>query len=334
MATTTQSTLTDLYQTFFSKQLLDHAVQALILDQFGVAADLPKNKGSLTIRWFRPGVADASQVQTLVEGTPISTFRNVTYAYVEATLAQYGEAAKITDVVTLTGLFDALKQSIQTMGEDCALFADTTVRNVLSHQTPGTGLSKRYAQGLANFAAVVAATNANAKLVATDILDGVTGLRVNRAPLIGGAYVLAICPQVLRDVVRDDDLLKVAQYQDKTMISKAEIGMAHGARIVLHTNPFTEDETEGTHASSFSAAGSNTTGFIYSSYLLGRGAYGISKLQGTQSPFKPSVIINDKPDKSDPLNQFMTAGWKSFFAAKTLNQNYGYCIRSKATWTA
>lgn len=332
MATIDTSSLSDQYQTYFSKQLLDHAVQKVVLDQFALKADLPKKKGAKTIRWFRPGAADATQVQTLSEGTPINTFRSITYAYVEATLAQYGEAAKITDIVTMTELFDALKQAIETMGEDCALHADGIVRAVLSHAS--TGLTKRYSGAAADFAALQALSLANGKITAADILDSVTKLEINRAPKLGAGYVALVVPQIQRDLIRDSDLLDPAKYQDKAMIAKGEIGMAWGARIVGHTNPFTEDETEGTHATSFSAAGTNTTGFIYSTYIVGRGAYGTPKLEGTQSPMKPSIIINNKPDKSDPLNQFMTAGWKSFWTAKVLNANFGICLRSKSTFVA
>jgi N4-gp56 family major capsid protein len=329
MATTTQSTLTDLYQTFFSKQLLDHAVQALVLDKFGLPAELPKNKGALTIRWFRPGVAAASNVQSLSEGTPISTFRNVTYAYVEATLAQYGEAAKITDVVTMTGLFDALKQSIETMGEDCALHADNIVRAVLSHAS--TGLTKRYAQARTSFASVRDATAANGKIIGSDILDAVTALKINRAKPFGGSYAAILPPQVIRDLVRDGDILDPAKYQAKEIIFKGEVGNVWGARIVEQTAPFQEIDNEGTHADTF-VAGTNTTGFIYSVYVVGKGAYGIPKLAGTQSPTKPSIIINDKPDKADPLNQYMTAGWKSFWAAKVLDATFGITLRCKSAY--
>ena len=29
--------------------------------------------------------------------------------------------------------------------------------------------------------------------------------------------------------------------------------------------------------------------------------------------------MNDKPDKVDPLNQYVIAGWKAFYTAKTLD---------------
>jgi N4-gp56 family major capsid protein len=331
MATIDSASLADQYQTYFSKKLLDHAQHELVLDQFALKADLPKKKGAKTIRWFRPGEADASQVQTLSEGVPISTFRSITMGYVEATMAQYGEAAKITDIVTMTELFDALQQSIDTMGEDCALHSDRLVATGLSHAS--TGLTKRYSGGAANFAALQALSNANGKVTGADILDAVTKLKTAKAKKLGAAFVCMFVAQVQRDLLRDGDILDPAKYQDRTPIAKGEIGMVWGARMVEHTNPFVEDETEGTYDDTFDAGGTNTTGLIYSTYIVGKGAYGTPKLEGTQSPNKPQVIINNKPDKSDPLNQFMTAGWKSYWAYKTLNSAWGICLRSKTTWT-
>lgn len=330
MATTDTSTLTNTYQTYFSKKLLEHAIQELRLNEFAMEAELPRNVGSLEIRWFRPGTADATQVQTLAEGTPISTFRNVTYSPVSATLVQYGEAAKITDVVTMTGLFDALKQNIETMGEDCALHADTLTRNALSHAS--TGLTKMYAQGQTTFAGLIGQTVAASKLTGVDLLRAATRLKINRAPRIGGNYVAIIPPQCSFDIMRDGDFLDTAKYSNAQALYKGEIGTLWGVRCVEATNPFQEDETEGTHTDTFNAAGSNTTGLVYSTIVTGRNSYGTPKLAGTQSPQKPSIIINNKADKSDPLNQFVTAGWKSFWVAKVLNANFGVCLRARSAF--
>lgn len=327
MATTDTTTLSNTYQTHFSKKLLDHAVQELRLNEFALQAELPKNIGSKVIQWFQPGVADATAVQTLTEGLPISTFRDVTYSAITATLVQYGEAAKITDIVTMTGLFDALQQNIETMGDDCALHADTATRNLLCHAS--TGLTKMYAQSLANFAALQAAAIAAGKLTGADLLRAATKLKKNRAKKIDGGYVAIIPPECTFDILRDDDFLDAAKYSDVKKLYKGEIGTLWGVRCVEATNPFIEDEAEGTYDADLSGGTDNTTGLIYSTIVTGKGAYGTPKLAGTQSPWKPSVIINNKPDKADPLNQFVTAGWKSFWVSKVLNANYGITLRSK-----
>jgi N4-gp56 family major capsid protein len=323
MAVTTSTTLSNTYQKYFSKKLLDHAVDELRLNEFALEAELPKNAGSKIITFFRKAAADASNVVTLSEGTPISTFRDVTLTPIDVTLAQIGEAAKITDIVTMTGLFDALKQSIDTMGEDCALDADTRTRNVLCHAS--TGLGKRYAQGLASFASLAASSVANAKLTGADILDAATSLKNSKAPRINGGFVAILPPSVSRDVMRDSDWLDAAKYSDVRKLYKGEIGTIWGVRCVEATNPFIEAGTEGTY---------NAGGAILTTIVTGRGAYGVPKLAGTQSPWTPKVIINDKPDKSDPLNQFITAGWKAYWAAAVLNAAFGRALRSKTAFVA
>lgn len=328
MAVTTSTTLSNTYQTHFSKKLLAHAVQELRLNEFALQAELPKNLGSKVIQWFRPAVAAASNVQTLVEGTPISTFRDVTYETVSATLAQYGEAAKITDVVTMTGLFDALSQNIETMGDDCALHADETTRNVLCHAS--TGLTKMYAQSLTSFANLAAASVALSKLTGADLLRAATKLQINRAPRIDSGYVAIVPPQSSFDIKRDGDFIDTAKYSNAKAIYKGEIGTLWGVRVVEATNPFTEDETEGTYDADLSGGAVNTLGLVYTTIVTGKGAYGTPKLAGTASPWKPSVIIVDKADKSDPLNQFMTAGWKNYWASVVLNANYGIALRGRS----
>lgn len=329
MGTTTSTVLVDTYQTYYSKKLLDHATHELRLNEFAMEAELPKNIGAKTIRWFRKPQADATQVQTLTEGTPISNFREVPLTPIEATLVQYGEAAKITDIVDMTGLFDALQQNIETMGEDCALHSDGATRDVLCHAS--TGLTKMYAQSLANFAAVAGATAANAKIVPGDLLRAGTKLQINLAKKLNGNWVAILAPQHAYDIKNHDDFVDVVKYKDTIKIYKGEIGTLWGVRCVEATNPFQEDETEGTYASSFSGAGTNTTGFIYTSIITGKGAYGTPKLSGTQSPWKPKVMIvpPGKAEKADPLGQYGTAGWKSYWVSKVLNSSFGIALRGK-----
>jgi N4-gp56 family major capsid protein len=316
----TSTSLVATYQKHFSKKLLEHAVQELRLNEFATEADLPRNAGAKTITFFRPSEADASQVQELEEGTPISTFRDIVYTPVEVTLKQLGEASKITDIATMTGLFDALKQSIATMGEDCALDADSRTRNVLCHAS--TGLYKRYAGGFASFASLAAAAVADAKLTGADVLDAATSLKNSRAPRLNGGYVAVIPPSCSRDIMRDDDWLETAKYSQAMKLYKGEIGSLWGVRFVEATNPMLE-AAEGTY---------NAAGTILTTVVLGRGAFGVPKLAGTKSPWKPSVIINDKPDKSDPLNQFITAGWKAYWASMVLDRRFGRALRSKTAF--
>ena len=318
MSLNTTTSLSGQYQRHFSKQLLDHAVQTLVLNQFAKQAELPQGLGSKTIRFFRPVTAASANVQTLVEGTPISTFTDMSYTAVDVDLTQIGEAMKFTDVLGWTNLLNVLKDGIALMGEDCALKADdVTLASII-----GGSPTKRYSGGAANFNALNALSAANGKFTASDALDAMTNLTLNKAPRINGQYVAVVPPQIGRDLMRDADWLDVSKYSSATQLFKGEIGQLYGVRFISTTNGWGEagtDDTEGTRET--------TTPEIFSTIVTGRDGYGVVKLGGT-SPMKPQVIISDKADKADPLNQTLIAGWKAFYAAKVLNPAWVVVVRS------
>lgn len=331
MPVTDLSTLTNQYSTYFTKKLLGYAQHDLRLNEFATEAELPKNAGSKTIRFFRPSEANAANVQSLTEGVPIATFANRTLGIVEATLQQIGEASKITDVVDMTSLFDMLEMNIEGMGNDCALYADTIIHNALVAQT--TGLQIRRAANAATWTALNSDA-ATSYCTATDLVDSRTALTNKRAPKIDGGFV-AICPaEVTRDLMKDADWLDASKYSAVKQLFKAEVGMLYGIRVIEATNAHIATGSA-TAADEFTFATAGTYGLaagsrIYTSIITGKGAYGVPKLAGTQSPHKPQIIINNKADKADPLNQFMTAGWKAMYTALVLNANWGIALKSKS----
>lgn len=316
---TTDTYIANTLQAHYSPVLLKHAIQELRLNQFANQADLPKKIGSKAITFFRRNAADATGVQTLGEGTAISTFREVTYTPVAVTLTQYGEAARISDILTWTELFDALKDAVALMGEDCALHADGITRDVIIAGITASGY-KRYAQATANWSGLAGAAAADGKATAVDFLDAATQLTLARAPKIGGSYVAIIPPQVGRDLQNDGDWIEAHKYQNARDIFKGELGELHGVRFVLATNPWREatNGAEGTYAAA---------GGIFASIITGQGAYGTPKLSG-DSPFSPKIIVAKGADKSDPLDQIHTAGWKSFWGSAVLNSTWGVVLRS------
>ena len=153
--------------------------------QFGQKKNLPKNKGSKVIRFTRPDVADATQVLTTAEGIATPTFRDYTLTFIDATLLQYDEACKISDVLNWTDLFSTLKLETQVMAEDFALHADGKIRDQLVADVTGTGNS-RYVGVTQTFAGLQALTQITGVMTITDILDGMTRLEITRAPITTG----------------------------------------------------------------------------------------------------------------------------------------------------
>jgi N4-gp56 family major capsid protein len=325
---TTSGGITGQYQKYFSKKLLPHAVQLLVLAQFGQKVPFPKEQGAVTIRFTRGDVAAAANVLAGAEGIPTTTFRDYTYTFIDATLIEYEIAAKISDVLSWTNLFDTLKNMTGVMGEDVALHADSKIRDVLVAGVTGAG-NRRYVGTTQTFAGLQALTQITGSITINDILDAMTRLTITRAPQLNGEYVAVAGPQVARDILADPKVVLAGQYGTSKGLMTGEVGRWYWVRVVKTTNPFIEDGTgtQGTYAVPASAANA-----IYRTFVMGTDGFGIPQMGGL-SPFNPQIMICDKPDKSDPTNRFITAGMKTYWVAVVLNDQWIVSISSKSQYS-
>ena len=71
---------------------------------------------------------------------------------------------------------------------------------------------------------------------------------------------------------------------------------------------------------------------VYSGLAVSKNAYGITDIENGSKP-KSIVKIakDDTSDRSDPLNQKSTIGWKALFTAKILNELGLIRVNSAAT---
>jgi N4-gp56 family major capsid protein len=358
MPVTTSTTLTSQFQNYFSKELLSIVQQETILDQFSMKAPIPKNNGNKAISMFRFGPPSVGSVQTISsEGTPISSsnYRALALNSLSKSLAQYGQVIGLTDILRATDLFNSLQQATKTSGLDMALWVDSVIRNTLigSNLTASGSSIGSAAEGGGTFdnsdaVNVIASsggvkvygnpatlttqsfsalnsdtTAANTTMTASAVLDSMTRLKRNRAPLINGGYVLATDPRVTRDLMRDADWLNASNYGNKGQpFYKGEVGSIYGCRVVTQTNSFVSTGS-GTAADEFvyqatsAGGGLAVSKDIIASFFFGNESFGIPALTG-DDPLSPKIVITDTPDKSDPLNQLVTVGVKLYFAALRL----------------
>lgn len=355
---TTSTTLTSQFQNFFSKELLSIVQQETILDQFSMKAPIPKNNGNKAITMFRFGSPSVAGVQTISsEGTPISSgsYRSLVLNSLSKSLAQYGQVIGLTDILRATDLFNSLQQATKTSGLDMALWVDSVIRNVLvgSNLTASGSSIGSAAEGAGTFdnsdacntaassggikvygnpatlttqtfsALNSSTTAADATMTASAVLDSMTRLKRNRAPMINGGYVLATDPRVTRDLMRDTDWLNASNYGNKgTPFYKGEVGSIYGCRVVTQTNSFVSTGSataadEFIYQASAAGGGLAVSKDIIASFFFGNESFGIPALTG-DDPLSPKVVITDTPDKSDPLNQLVTVGVKLYFAALRL----------------
>ncbi len=358
MPVTTSTTLTSQFQNYFSKELLSIVQQETILDQFSMKAPIPKNNGNKAISMFRFGPPSVGSVQTISsEGTPISSanYRALALNSLSKSLAQYGQVIGLTDILRATDLFNSLQQATKTSGLDMALWVDSVIRNTLigsnltasgssigsaaegggtfdnsdaCNTAAGSGGIKVYGNPATLTTQTFSALNsdttaANTTMTASAVLDSMTRLKRNRAPLINGGYVLATDPRVARDLMRDSDWLNASNYGNKGQpFYKGEVGSIYGCRVVTQTNSFVSQASTATENNKFvynpaGGGGLTNTSDIIASFFFGNEAFGIPALTG-DDPLSPRIVITDTPDKSDPLNQLVTVGVKLYFAALRL----------------
>ena len=356
--TGTSGGITQQFQLYFVKQFLQHAKEKLVLQQFGQKKDLPQNTGSSQMAFMRPdrsdtnlkaaGFGGSSKVVktglgvyggTVTEGNAMATWRDQSYTRIYCNLDQYMIGTRVTDVLQMTGLYDALESGKTVIGEDMGLSVDTICRDeiIKGTQTNGDGAiaapNLRYAGGATTYTALRGLSAANATITIQDILDGATVLTAKRAPEIsGGGYATVAGPAVWRDILSDPKVTLAGQYGTSKALFNGEVGSWYGNRVMLGTNPFITDGSASaeTTYSDPGLAGAANTGSCYKTLMLGEGAFGVPILAGG-SPFSPRLLVADKADKADPGNNITTAVLKVFWTAVSLNKTWAVSITSKST---
>lgn len=297
---TNTGTLADEFKTFYQRTLLETAEAKLVHDQFGEEYDLADGNGK-TME-FRRWTALASATTPLTEGSPggEGTF---TYTAITVSISQYGAWVKGTDLVQLTTFDPMIDNIAEAQGAQAGRSLDEITRDILV-----AGTNVRFADGVANRAAVAVAN----KLDSDELVVAKTTLLVNLAePVDGEMYGAIVHPHTEAGILRDPTIVNAANAGNKggDMLFKGEIGRWMGIAF-----------TRANNAKVFTGAGAGGIN-VYATLVFGKNAYGIVKLNGQrdiQHIFKPT----NGADKSDPLNQIWTSGWKTTHAVKILQEPY------------
>ena len=319
----------------FNRNFLKHAIDKLVLGDIAEKFDLPRNAGTQTMRFFRRGVANVENVRTLSEGVPLTNFTLGTLEKEEISLAQYGDVTKISDTRLDTDLIKQLELETARMGEEAALHLDNQIRDAFYDAMHAAAITAASGSGL--FIDKNTDTASARMLTVADLDKAATLLTERRAPTFdGGHYIAVVSPRQAYDLRQDSNWINVGTYSDREKIYNGEIGKLYNVKVVVTTNPKTItaaidwdfDGNVTTSASTPQIADAHT--FTYESALvIGRECLGTIKLAGQNSPMAPKLVINNKADKSDPLNQFNVVGWKAYYASMCLNTNFGVVIRSQ-----
>lgn len=319
------SDISQAMQEYFSRELLATIEKTVVLDQFAMKAALPERAGGTTIRFFRYEAGDAAHVDTLTEGTTPTT-KALQLEYVEKALTQYGQVLSISDIADATALFNNIEQATLRIGRDSALKLDSVIRaELFSNDTGIPAGNNIYSGSPTSYSSSITAADAS------DWLDAATALKIQAATPIDGGFVAVVGPQQARDLLSDSEWQEAHHYAEPQARLRGEIGRMHGVRFVETTEPFIFDN-DGTSNTQYTYDDSTSTKG-YGSVVVGAQAYGVPAL-GSQSPYSPSVYITTGADKSDPLNQRILVGFKSFFAAKNIQPKHIARVYSKTGYSS
>lgn len=306
------------------KEMLGHAEPHIVLDKMAKQFTMPKNK-KLQIQWRRP-VPFAANTVPLQEGvTPAPT--GFSYETVSASLSQYGEYIEITDVIEDTSEDPVLADASMILGENLGRSREALLYSVLK-----AGTSVSYANGSAR-------SDVNTVISLNDLRRTVRSLRANKAkPVtrvldsspnqntvnVEAAYVAFCHTDCVADVRNLAGFKPVSDYGTRKVVCDHEFGSVEDIRFVASADleAFADaGDTKGTMKST-----SGTVADVYPVIIVGQDAYGAVSLKGTKTSGMNSVelIVNPvgKTDKSDPLNQTGTVGYKTWFVGTRLNETW------------
>lgn len=285
MATNTSALV--LATELLSKKLIMPLKYNLVFHRFGTKAPLPKGEG-LTVKFekfSRLSIPSAALTEgTAPAGSSLST------SSVSATIEQWGDFTKITDLAQYAHHTDIVNVASEILSMQAEETIDSKIRDVVA-----AGTNVIYATGAARTDITDAAVlSANLLRRATRFLrrNGVKPLKE-----AGGNYVCIYHPDAEYDLLGDTDIVSAIRYAspnpnnpDAGNLFKGEVGTWMGIRLVRSEN-----------APTFA---STTT--VYGTLVFGQDAYGVSELDGSISTY----ITSSGATKDDPLNQFVTVGWK------------------------
>jgi len=324
MATTTTGSagMAAAISTFYDRLALDYLVPQLKLTQFAVRRPVPKQAG-VNVIWRRYSVPSIGD--TLTEGTAPSA-RALSSVTVSAGLQQLGDVIGISDMLELTAIDSQVEEAIRILADGAALSVDTYVRNAI---IDGAGEIVERVSGTfsnANTRTTVSAVYSADTLVASVVQHAEARLkRLNVKPFSDGYYVWVTHPlagqQLRSESGTAGQWLDVNKYSNPGNIYAGEIGRLYGFRFI-EVGTTTSANYGSIYLGSSQSTSATSVCAVYN-MAFGQGYFGLTEMEGGIQTF---VKTSNQFDKSDPLNQFSTVGYKVTLAAKLLNVSAGVTV--------
>jgi len=310
MPNTTSSVVTHVVA-FYDRQLLEKAKPHLVHAWFGQVRDIPQNSSD-TIKFRRYGLLSAATT-ALTEGqTPAGSSLAVTD--LSAVVAQYGDFVTLTDELETETEDPILMETNDILGQQAGNTFDQLCRDVMvagtSVQYASTATSRPLVSSAMKMSAaevreaVRTLKNQNAMKIAS-MINPSTG--IDTIP-VNSCFIGIVHPNTTYDLKSDPEFVPVENYPSQAGVMPGEVGKIDEVRFIETTN-----------AKVFTGAGLSSID-VYATLIIAANAYGVTRVAGKalQTITKPIGSAGT----ADPLDQRSTHGWKGYFVAKILNDNW------------
>lgn len=313
MANTLPTDLTTLPK-YYDKVFLERLQPGPIMMDYMLQKPLPTGSG--TVAFFPRMTVSSTQVSAykLTTGTVI-TPEKFGDSQISATIEQYGNAKGIADLTELTALNTTVEEVVKEIADQAKNILDKRIMQAAygtSANPWGGGFSVQFAD-----LAVSANINVSANGGYLTASNNITAAMVrkwqkilrqrNVQPLDSGFYALVCHSDTANSLQADSAWQTAYQYTDPENIRKGIAGTYAGVLIQVDNNIL------------ISAAGGSSANLYYS-ILLGHGGMGVTMLDGG---VKTYAKRSGDQDTSNPINQFITFGWKVNFVPVLLNLSCG-----------
>jgi len=297
------TTLSNEMMTFLSADFLERS-QALNIHREGLKKIKHSQNSGKTVTWNRYSPLAAATTALTEATNPSET--SVTSNTVSATVQEYGMYTGVGSLLYGTSIDKAAQEKEELVAQNANETLDTLARNELF-----AGATTQFAADRASLGAITAADTLNV----TEVRKAVRTLKKNNAPTYDDGYYLGkIGPDTSYDLMGDTTWVNVKTYSDKKDLYKGEVGSIHRVRFVeCSSNQKSEASTV----------------TVYSNFIHGKEAVGEVDLAGGN--LELIIKQSGKQDTSNPLNMFMTIGWKAVDAVKTLNSSWVINIKTAAS---
>lgn len=284
---------------YLTSKLLEVAEFNTILDQFAESVMVPANNSNVCRFVRMEKLSNPANPQQLIEGvTPDAA--PITMNQFTATLEQYGNVIRITDVSQLTAKHPILAAAIQKLGLQAAEIRDILIYNVLYSSITNTYRPNGKLTDLA--------LTQSDQLGYVDIVSLFALLTRQAArPFSNGQLALVLAPEVYAALLKDPDYKASHQLSSPDFIWRGQVGSLANFAIVQSNSP------------SFSAVAQVQAGSaskVYTGFAIGQFAYQVSDWQTL------NMYTAAPGGQSDVLQQNYKAGWKFAFKAVITNQTW------------